>query len=409
MNEETNPDSHSELVSESIDGSRNKFGMTVGRPKIAIVHDFLQSLGGAERVTLAISELYPDAPIYTLTYNSKLDKYFGDKKIVTSYLQKWAHLQRWARIPAKLLLPFYPLAVESFDLDDFDIVISSSHSFAKNIITRPQTTHISYIHSPMRYIWDTWHTYIAEQNLGRALSATIRRILSQIRIWDKVGASRVDIFVANSHNVRNRIAKYYRRASQVIYPPVDVDKISLGQPGDYFLVVSRLSRYKRVDLAIAVCNELKLSLKVVGTGEEESALRKLAGPTTEVIGWVDDTEKIKYLQGARALIFPGEEDFGIVPVEAMAAGKPIIAFRKGGLLETVIEGQTGLFFDDQTVPSLKSAVEKFINQTGLWDGSAIRRHAEQFSKANFQSAIGGLVDQCWARKQNSATVNGRSL
>jgi glycosyltransferase involved in cell wall biosynthesis len=362
-------------------------------PKIAIVHDWLQSLGGAERVTLALSEIYPEAPIYTLTYNPKLDDYFGNKRIITSYLQRWTHFQRWARIPSKFLLTFYPLAIESFDFSDFDIVISSSHSFAKNIITPADTTHISYIHSPMRYVWDTWHTYLAGKRVSGLAGMIIKNILSQIRIWDFLGAGRVDVFVANSHNVKNRIKKYYRHDAQVIYPPVDVDKIALGTPGDYFLVISRLSDYKRVDLAVQVCNELNLPLKVIGTGEAESRLRQLAGPTVEILGWQSDAVKIHHLQNCRALLFPGEEDFGIVPVEAMAAGKPVIAYRKGGLIETVMEGQTGLFFDEPTVVGLKGALQQFLARTESWDSVAIRRHAETFSKAVFQSAIKTLVNR----------------
>ena len=406
MNQETNLDSHSELapalrssesegrVSESTDRSRNEFGMTVREPKIAIVHDFLQSLGGAERVTLAMSEIYPEAPIYTLTYSSRLDKYFGGNQVITSYLQKWS----W--FPAKLLLPFYPLAIESFDFDDFDIVIYNSHSFAKNIITPPSCTHIAYIHSPMRYVWDTWHTYIDEQRFGPVIKSWAQRILSQIRLWDFLGASRVDVFVANSRNVRNRIRKYYRRDATIIYPPVDVDTIAPQPGGGYFLVVSRLSRYKRVDLAVAACNELDLPLKVIGTGEEEAVLRRMAGSTVEILGWQDDVAKIQHLQGCRALIFPGEEDFGIVPVEAMAAGKPVIAFRKGGLLETVVDDETGLFFDEQSVSSLQAALNQFMNRSEPWDTSAIRRHAEKFSKTNFQSAIKQLVDQ-YSHKSNA--------
>ncbi len=187
--------------------------------KVAIVHDFLQSMGGAERVTLALSEMFPDALIYTLTYNPALNPYFQGKKIVVS------NLQRYSFLPAKFLLPFYALAVEQFDLSDFDVVISSSHSFVKNIITPATTLHIAYIHSPMRYIWDTWHSYLKQQRLGRAVERTMRNILSKIRIWDRLGSSRVDVFVANSKNVRNRIRKYYRRDALVVYPPVDTDRL----------------------------------------------------------------------------------------------------------------------------------------------------------------------------------------
>lgn len=353
---------------------------------IAIVHDFLQVLGGAERVTLALSELFPDAPIYTLTYNPKLASYFRGKKIVVS------NLQRYSFLPAKFLLPFYALAVEQFDLSDFDVVISSSHSFVKNIITPATTLHIAYIHSPMRYIWDTWHSYLKQQRLGRAIEGTMRNILSKIRIWDKLSSSQVDIFVANSKNVRNRIRKYYRRDALVIYPPVDTEDITPREAReDYFLVISRLSYYKRTDLAVAACRELNVPLVVIGAGEEESKLKRMAGEKTKILGWVDDDKKIEYLQNCRALIFPGEEDFGIVPVEAMAAGRPVVAFEKGGLLETVVDGKTGIFFNEPTVYSLKRALRLFIAKENTFNPKTIRHHAERFSKKRFQQQITQLI------------------
>ncbi|RLC37861.1 glycosyltransferase family 4 protein [candidate division Kazan bacterium] len=361
--------------------------------KVALVHDFLQSFGGAERVTLALSKIFPEAPIYTLTYNPKLAKFFRGRKIIVSKLQKYSLL------PAKFLLPFYAGAIEGFDFSGFDVVISSSNSFAKNVITPAATTHISYVHSPMRYVWDAWHTYLGEQSLSRAITKTMRGLLFKIRMWDKLGSSRVDMFVANSRNVRNRIRKYYRRDAQIIYPPVDVDKISMHPENKgYFLAISRLSYYKRLDLAIEACRDLDVPLIVIGTGEEESKLKRLAGPNTKILGWVNDAEKIKYLQNCRALIFPGEEDFGIVPVEAMAAGKPVIAFRKGGLLETVIEGKTGIFFDEQSVVSLKRTLRLFITQENKFDCKIIRKHAKKFSKKRFQDEIRELVAESVKKK-----------
>ncbi len=356
--------------------------------KVAIVHDFLQSMGGAERVTLALSELFPDAPIYTLTYNPKLNHYFCGKRIVVSNLQKYSFL------PAKFLIPFYALFVEQFNLSSFDVVISSSHSFVKNVITSATTLHVAYIHSPMRYIWDSWHSYLKQQRLGRAIEGTMQNILSKIRIWDKLSSSRVDIFVANSKNVRNRIRKYYRRDALVVYPPVDVEKITpRDRHEDYFLIVSRLSYYKRTDLAVEACRELNVPLIVIGTGEEEANLKKMAGAKTKILGWVDDDAKIEYLRNCRALIFPGEEDFGIVPVEAMAAGRPVIAFEKGGLLETIIDGKTGVFFSEPTVDSLKRALRLFIAKENTFNPTVIRHHAERFSKKRFQQEMQALIDK----------------
>lgn len=354
--------------------------------RVALVHDFLQSMGGAERVLLALSEAFPEAPIFTLTYDKKLDNFFGDKTIHTSYLQKFTWL------PAKFLLPFYPVAIESLDLGNYDVVISSSHSYAKNIITGPNTLHISYLHSPMRYVWDAWHTYLDTQNLNSFVKSIVARILHRIRIWDKVGSSRVDSFLANSHNVAGRIRKYYDRSSQVVYPPVDTDHIPVSHDkGDYFLVVSRLSTYKAVDVAVEACKHLDLPLVVIGTGEMEDDLRKMAGPKTKILGWADDKTKIDYLRHCRALIFPGEEDFGIVPVEAMAAGKPVIAYKIGGLLETVIEGTTGIFFLAPTGESLQSALQRFIEIEDTFSPDTITAHAQQFSRERFITEMRAYV------------------
>lgn len=363
-------------------------------PKVAIVHDFLQTMGGAERVTLALSEIYPDAPIYTLTYNKKMDDLFGGKKIVTSSLQKWQF------IPSRFFIGMYPKAIESFDFTDFDVVISSSHSFAKNILTKPETVHISYIHSPMRYAWDEAHTQLKGQSYRTPLGNVFglvewvaSNIIHKLRIWDKLGSSRVDIFVANSQNVRKRIQKYYRRDAHVIYPPVDTHLITPSKTsGDYYLVISRLSKYKRVDLAVHACQELGLPLVVIGSGEMESELKREATHSTKLLGFVDDETKIKYLQNCKALIFPGEEDFGIVPVEAMSAGKPVLAYKKGGLLETVVAGKTGSFFDEQTPLSITQALRHFDRNITNFDAKTIREHALMFSKDNFKKNIKKLVE-----------------
>lgn len=361
--------------------------------RVAIVHDFIEAMGGAERVALQLSRIYPDAPIYTLTFNPKLSTFFDPNRIRTSYLQKLRF------IPSRFLLSLYPRAIESFDFSEFDVVISSSNSYAKNIITKPETIHLSYIHSPMRYAWDATHTHIANQShrtpigsAGGLVQVVARNIIHYLRMWDRLGADRVDVFIANSRNVARRIQKYYRKDSVVIYPPVDIEHITpTSENQGYFLVLSRLASYKRVDLAVSACQELNLPLVVIGTGEKYDEIKNSARSTTQVLGWVDDDTKFKYIQGARALIFPGEEDLGIVPIEAMAGGKPVIAYRKGGLLETVVDGKTGLFFDDQTVDSLKTAINKFISQEKDFDWKIIRHHSEQFSSQNFDKQITDLV------------------
>ncbi|MDD5605763.1 MAG: glycosyltransferase [Patescibacteria group bacterium] len=363
--------------------------------KVALVHDFLHNMGGAERVLLALAELFPDAPIYTLVFDPKLKPFFDPKRIHTSYLQKWR------RIPSRFFIGLAPQAVESFDFTSFDVVISSSNSFVKNIITKPETLHISYVHSPMRYAWDEAHTQLKGQAYRTPLGSVFGLveliagdIISKLRVWDRLGVSRVDIFVANAQNVRRRIQKYYRRDAHVIYPPVDTHLIQHSDiRGDYYLVLSRLSRYKRIDLAVSACRELDLPLVVIGAGEMEAQLQKMAGPHTKFLGFVDDVTRIKYLQNCKGLIFPGEEDFGIVPVEAMAAGKPVLAFRKGGLLESVIEGRTGAFFDEQSIASITEALKDFDKNVDNFDSQVIHEHALTFSKAAFKDNIEKLVKE----------------
>ncbi|MCK4241908.1 MAG: glycosyltransferase, partial [Candidatus Atribacteria bacterium] len=313
---------------------------TLKNLKVAIVHDFLTTIGGAERVTQMLAEMFPQAPIYTLLYHPRVDKLFPKKKIIVSSLQYW---HQTMKIPTKYLFSFMPQAIESFDFGDYDLVISSNNSFAGGIITNPKTYHLSYCHSPTRYLWDASHTYLDEQKLPGFIKNIIRAKLSDLRIWDRLSANRVQKYIANSQHVRRRIRKYYRREAEVIYPPVDTHLIKpkRGNAG-YFIVISRLVSYKKIDLAIDACNLLKLPLIIIGEGEQKEAWEKLAGPTIEFLGWQSDKNKIEYLRNARALIFPGEEDFGIVPVEAMAAGKPVIAFNKGGLKESVTQDKTGI-------------------------------------------------------------------
>ncbi|MFH1088694.1 MAG: glycosyltransferase [Patescibacteria group bacterium] len=357
--------------------------------KVAIVHDFLMKVGGAEKVTSAISELFPDAPIYTLLYSHQVDKLFPQRKIVVSYLQQW---QRILHLPAKFLLPFMATAIESFDFSGYDLVISSNHSFTGGIITPAETVHISYCHSPTRYLWDAFHTYINDQHVGGLGKWILYWLLHQLRIWDKLSSGRVQSYIANSNYVKNRIRKYYRKDSTVIYPPVDVDVIKpTSIRNDYFLVVSRLTSYKRVDLAIEACNSLHLPLVIIGTGEDEARLKKLAGFSIDFLGWQNDTNKIKYLQNCRALIFPGEEDFGIVPVEAMAAGKPVIAYHKGGTLETIQAGVTGMFFDQPTVASLVQTLQEFLRKEKDFQPEKIAQQVAHFNKQRFQTELSSLI------------------
>ncbi len=350
--------------------------------KVALVHDFLNQLGGAERVLWQLTQIFPRAPIYTLDYRPEIvGKKFPPQKVITPQYPWWIKI-----LPYRWRLFYYPLAIEKFDFSKYDLVISSSSAFAKNIITPPETRHICYCHSPARYLWDWTFEYAREHNFHREMRGWIFKTLtSLLRIWDYYGHQRVDIFIANSSYTARRIKKYWHREAKVIHPPVEVTSPKSFKKGKYFLVVSRLSPYKKVRLAVEACKVLNLPLVVVGTGQELQKLKKIAQstPNIKIVGFVPDRELKNYYQNALALIFPGEEDFGIVPVEAMSFGKPVIAYQKGGLLETVIEGKTGIFFKEPTVASLCRAIIKLLKNQDQFRPPEIARHAQKFSKEKF--------------------------
>jgi glycosyltransferase involved in cell wall biosynthesis len=357
--------------------------------RVAIVHDWLTNLAGSDKLVELMHQLYPDAPIYTLFYDKKnMPESFAKMDIRTSYLQ---HIPL-ARKKHQWFLSFMPAAVEAFDLRDFDLVISSSTSCAKGVLTRADCCHISYCNTPMRYAWDFFQDYLEEKPW--LLRRYITRQLHWIRQWDRLSADRVDYFIANSGNVKNRIRKHYRREAEVIYPPVDTNYFvpGNGKRGDYFLCAGRLVAYKRVDLAVRVCSAMNVPLVVAGVGGEYKRLRAIAGPTVKFRGWVSNDELLQLYQGCRAFIFPGEEDFGITPLEAQACGRPVIAYRRGGALETVLEGRTGLFFDRQEEDSLKAALEIFSTCETAFDRGFIRQHAEGFSVDRFQQELKTLVN-----------------
>lgn len=356
--------------------------------RVAIVHDFLVNTGGAEKVTQVLSEIFPQAPIYTLLYKSQVGKLFPKRKIIVSYLQIWHKLG----IPTKFLFPFMPQAIEGFDFSDYDLVISSNNSFAGGIITPPDAFHLSYCHSPTRYLWDAYHSYTEEQKAPGWVKNIVKKMLHNLRIWDRLSADRVQQYIANSKHVRNRIRKYYKKDAEVIYPPVDVHLIKPKKDNTgYFIIISRLVSYKKIDIAVMACNMLKLPLIIIGDGEARKNLEKIAGPTIEFLGWQDDKNKVEYLRNARALIFPGEEDFGIVPVEAMAAGKPVIAYGKGGVTESVVKNKTGIFFDELTPKSLVSALRRFMGMERKFDYKEISTHASNFNKERFKQDIVSLI------------------
>ncbi len=365
--------------------------MSLNNLNIAIVCDWLTSPGGAEKVIMALHEIFPNAPLYTSMYNPEVVKGFDNATIHTSYLQNFP----LAKKHHQWFLPFFPHIFEKIDLSSYDIVISSSHSCAKGIITKPETLHICYCHSPMRYAWDGSHKYVKDYSMNNIIKRLGSSYIHRLRMWDRLTADRVDYFIANSHLVQQRIQKYYRRSSAVIHPFVDIEKYHLSDKKreNFFLAAGRLTPYKRFDLIIEACNKLHLPLKIVGQGVAMKELKAMAGETIEFLGYVDDDTLENLFQTAQALIFPQVEDFGITPLEAMASGCPIIAYKKGGSTETVIEGESGTFFNEQTAESLMKALEKF---QGLnFDQHEVRRQSLEFDKEVFKKKILGFVEEKW--------------
>lgn len=354
--------------------------------RIALVHDYLSQDGGAERVLKAMHEIWPEAPIFVLFHDPDKINYIKKENIRQSFL---------ARLPLirshfQWYLPFMPLATEKYNLQDFDVVISSTSSFAKGLIVKPDTLHLSYCHTPPRYLWANTHEYVAELKYGRIIKMALPGIIHKLRLWDKMSADRVDHFIANSKTVQRRINKYYRRDSEVIYPPVDTDKFSISDKvQDYFLAGGRLVPYKRVDLVIQVFNRLKWPLKVFGIGPEYANLKSRAKPNIEFLGRVTDEEKAKLMSQAKAFIHPQIEDLGLTPIESMAAGRPVIAFASGGATETVIPNENGVFFYRQTWESLLETVLNF--QAESWDSVKIRENSLQFDTNNFKDKLKQLV------------------
>lgn len=356
--------------------------------KVALVHDFLNQLGGAEKVLETLCEMFPEAPIYTLLYDSeKMRGKFYEKEIHASFLQKFP---KFLRKRYQFLLPFFPTAPETFDLREYDLIISSSGAWSKGIITRLDTKHIAYIHSPMRFVWDYNEKYLKEERKGK-FSFFIRPFLSYLRLWDKLAADRPDYLIANSKYTQARIKKYYRRESEVIYPPVSREsKIMNYESGinpKYFLIVSRLSAYKKIDKAVETFNELKLPLVIVGEGKERKKLESLAKENIKFLGYVSDEKLPEIYAGARAFIFSGVDDFGIAPVEAMGYGIPVIAIKKGGSMETVEEEKTGEFFNTCSKQDIISGVNKFLENEKNYDNNYIKQNVERFSKEIFKRKI----------------------
>ncbi len=382
--------------------------------RIALVHDLLVAQGGAERVLSVLADMYPEAPIYTLLHDpGACGDAFTGRDIRTSFLQKWP---AWIRRRYQWLLPLYPAAVEALDLREFDVVISSSGAWSKGIVTRLATRHIAYIHSPMRYVWDYNERYIREAT-GARFGFWKRLVLSYLRVWDSQAADRPDRLLANSEYTRSRISKYYRRESEVVYPPIVMEAVGsrerrprpgadgtagirrdgksgiVWKEGGYFLVVSRLTKAKNVEAVVDAFNKLELPLVVVGGGPEKDHLKRIAGGAVRIVGRKTDEALRRIYARARAVVFPVEEDFGLVVAEAQAGGIPVIAVGRGGALEIIREGVTGEFFDGTTPEMIADGVRRFLDRESGYDRQAMLSVGERFSRGRFEREIRRAVSE----------------
>lgn len=345
--------------------------------------------GGQERVLRAMQELYPQAPTFVLFYdkNKKL-KYYKEKEIIPSFLQRFPQIEtryQW-------VLPLMPTAIESLDLREYDLIISSSSSFAKGVLVRPGTRHVCYCHTPTRYLWSEWHGYIGDLHYPKFIKRVLPFYLSHLRNWDYNAAQRVDYFLANSKTVKERIKKYYQKEAEIIYPPTDTDKFFISQNlKKYYLIGGRLVPYKRYDLAVKAFNKLNMPLKIFGLGPEYKYLKSIAKKNITFLGEVSEKEKAELYSQCLAFLNPGEEDFGITAVETMASGRPVVAYRGGGALETVQEGLSGVFFYHQTWESLANTIIHF--QPEKFVGTEIKNYAQKFNKASFQNEIKNYIDK----------------
>ncbi len=366
------------------------------QPRIAIVHEYLTRMGGAEKVVKVLSDLFPSARIFTLLYDKKTcGDFFPPWKVETSHLQNYP---KFLRKRPKFLLPFIQTAVEQWDFSDYDLVFTSSSAFVHGIITPLHTRNICYCHSPARFLWDYTHEYLKENKIRGIKKLIVNSLLKNLRIWNRLSAKRVDRFLANSETVAARIQKYYRSESDVIYPPVEVSKIKMsGHHENYFLIVSQLTSYKRIDLAISVFNKLRRRLVIVGDGPQRDFLESISGDTIEFHGWRSDAEVAELLKSCRGFIFPGEDDFGIAPVEAMSAGKPVLAFGRGGATETVIPKKTGILFDSQTPESLENGLAELFANEKKFQPAKIRAHAKKFAREEFEKKIQKVVEEEFAK------------
>jgi len=390
--------------------SRNSAKTELSKLRVAIIHYWFVGRAGGEKVVEALAELFPQADLFCLVADpATLAPVLRSRTLRTSFLQRVP----WARRFHRHFLFLQPIALEHFDLNAYDLVISSESGPAKGVITSPRTCHICYCHSPMRYIWEMYPQY--RRAMNPVVGAVFSLVAHYMRQWDVASANRVDFFVANSQFVASRIRKYYGRESRVIHPPVETAAGDVPiTSGDYYLAVGRFVDYKRFDLAVDACTQLGRKLRVIGGGPQYGLLRRKAGPSVEFLGMVDDGELRENLAGCRALLFPGEEDFGIVPVEAQSFGKPVIAYGAGGALETVrgffpgefpVDGATGVFFDEQSVPSLIEAILEFESKGSSFSPQAIREHSLQFDREIFKGKMSRFIESAMRDFKDRSRVN----
>jgi glycosyltransferase involved in cell wall biosynthesis len=356
--------------------------------KIALVHDWLTGMRGGEKALEVLCERFPDAELFTLLHiRGSVSPTIERLRPHTTFLQHLPFVRRYYR----QYLPLFPMAVEQFDFDRFDVVLSTSHCCVKSIVRPGRARHVCYCLTPMRYAWDQFDAYFGRERIGNAGHAVMRRVLARLARWDRDTAGRVDRYVAISRYVAERIARYYNREATVVYPPVDTDFFQLAavDPEPFALIVSALVPYKRVDLAIDACRKAHVPLKVVGDGPERRALERLGHGSAEFLGRLSDADIRSLYQRAAVVLLPGEEDFGIVPVEAQACGRPVVALARGGATETVIPNETGLLVDEPTADAFADAIGTAVGRR--FDAAVIRRHAEQFGRARFGDQIAALV------------------
>ena len=363
--------------------------------KIAVVHDYFTQMGGAEKVAEELYGMLPGADLFTtVALPDKMPPTLRDVPIHTSWMQKLPFMSKLYR----LYFPLYPVAVRSLDLEEYDLVFSSSSGYAKGVRSHPNAIHVCYCHTPMRWVW-SFDSYSSRESFSKGLRRLLSALIHGLRVWDTGASRQPDHFIANSQTVADRIWHVYGRAAEVIAPPIDVNRFQLSTvQGDYYIILARLVPYKRIDLAVSAFTQMNKRLIVLGSGPDMDSLKALAGPTIEFKGRVSDAVVETYVSECRALVFPGEEDFGMAPLEVASAGRPTIAYRAGGAAETVLDGSTGVFFEEQTVASLVDAVERFERQS-MWEPAAIRQYAEGFSRevfhrriANFLRKVGAPID-----------------